>query len=193
MAERSNPSKKNEIRDLSRAEAARLAGAIWIYGGIHVSGSNPRIVITMPVPLVYEYQKDFGGSTYRGEDGYFTLQIAGRSLVKKRLKEIQSFMSGEEVIQIGLALEIIRTKEEWPASERKVERLNELTEDWKRSRDRLKQWIEDFVKDHKDEIMSEGEIPTAIWNKAYAWTDFMKKNGYERIPEMMEKPANKKP
>jgi len=177
--------RREEYKNLSQAEASRLAGAIWIYGGIHISGTNPRIIITMPIPLVYQYKEEVGGHVYQGEDGYFTLQIAEQLLVKKRLEEIQPFMSGEEAIQIRLALEIIRTKESGLPRQKLVEKIEELIEDWKRSRNRLKRWIEEFVAGHKDE--RKGGIPRGIWNKAYDWSHFMEKSGYERIPKMVAK------
>lgn len=177
MTNCSTPSKKNEIKGLSDVEAARLAGVIWIYGGIHVSGSDPRIVITMPIPLAYEYEKDFGGHTYRGKDGYFTLQIAGQPLVKKRLEEIQPFMSGEEAEQIRLALEIIQTPKE------KKEELKRLIADWKKSKNKLEQWMKEFVENHKKEPVS--KIPADIWRKAYLWPKFMTKSGYELVPKMV--------
>ena len=169
--------KNRKYRDLTEQEKVRLAGAIWIYGSIHVPRSVPRIVISMPIPLVYQYKKDVGGYVYRGEDGYFTLQISKRELVKKRLEEIQPFMGGEEAIQIGLALEMIRTKESSLTSNKRKEKLKELREDWKRSKERLRQWMEEFVKSHKDK--PEVSVPKGIWNRAYDWACFMKESGYK--------------
>ena len=172
--------KEQKYRDLTEQEKARLVGAIWIYGSIHVPSAdeNPRIVISMPIPLPYHYQKDVDGGAYRGEDGYFTLQISGQKLVKKRLEEIQPFMGGEEAIQIGLALEMIRTKESNLTQNEKNEKLNELYKDWQRSRNRLEQWMKKFVESHKDE--PEKPISKKIWNRAYDWARFMKKNDYKR-------------
>ena len=174
------------IRKLDPPEKARLAGAIWIYGGIHIAGNQPRIVITMPIPLVYQFQKDYGGEVYLGEDGYFTLQIHRLELVEHRLEEIRPFMSGEEAIQLSLALEIIKNKKSKQPSTRR-EKQKELIEDWKRSRDRLKRRIEDFVHSHKNEPVSK-RVPHGIWNKAYDWTRFMREKGYRKIPEIVDSP-----
>lgn len=171
-----------EYRDLTEQEKARLAGAIWIYGSIHVprARDNPRINMSMPIPLAYHYKEDSGGLVTRGDDGYFTLQIGGQKLVKKRLEEIQPFMGGEEAIQIGLALEMIRTKESNLTTDEKNEKLDELYADWKRSRNRLEQWMKKFVESHKDKPEKPMRDIKQIWNRAYDWARFMRESGYKR-------------
>lgn len=56
--------KNQKYRDLTEQEKVRLAGAIWIYGSIHVSSSDLKILILMPMPLVYQYKEDVGGHVY---------------------------------------------------------------------------------------------------------------------------------
>ncbi|NIO21679.1 MAG: hypothetical protein GTN76_13340, partial [Candidatus Aenigmarchaeota archaeon] len=107
-------SAKEEYRNLSKAEAARLAGALWIHGSVDIEHSRerkyyyPRINLSMPNPLPYDYRDDIGGRVYRGKK-YFTLQLKKQKLVEKRLKEILPFMTGEERKQIDIALQIIKT------------------------------------------------------------------------------------
>lgn len=175
--------KKVEYRDLSEPEKAKLAGAIWIYGSIHISGKEPRIILTMPIPLVYQYKRDFGGTAYSVADGYFILQIAGK-LAQKRLEEIQPFVGGEEAEQVRLALDIIKTKESSMSDEEKEERINKLIKDWKKSVHKLKAWMEDFVEECRNKSVSP-RMPFRIWNKAYDWADFMEKSNYKKIPRMV--------
>lgn len=174
--------KDQEYRDLTKQEKARLAGAIWIYGSIHVPTAydDPKIIMSMPIPLAYHYKEDSGGLVTRGDDGYFTLQIAGKKLVKKRLEEIQPFMGGEEAIQIGLALEMIRTKDSSLTKNEKNKKLCELYADWKISRYRLEQWMKKLVESHKDEPEKSMRDRKRIWNRAYDWARFMRENGYKR-------------
>lgn len=184
MANHSTRLKKNEERNLNNTEKAILAGAIWIYGGINVSGPSPRIQITMPIPLVYKFEDDFGGNAYRGKDGYFTLQIAKESLVIRRLEEIRPFLIGTvESKQIDLALEIIQTKRSELTPKEKQERIEELKKEGKGSQNELKKWMEEFVESHRNEPVS-ASIPKAIWTKAYDWVKYMKKSGYDQIPTM---------
>ncbi len=94
-------------------------------------------------------------------------------------------MTGEEAIQIGLALEIIQTKESDLAPEKQKEKITELIQDWNRSRNRLREWMEEFVKKHREDRVSEKGIPIKIWNKAYDWSRFMEESCYERFPGMV--------
>lgn len=176
-------SKKKKYRDLSCAEAARLAGAIWIYGSINIKREKartkqaqgryyyyPRIILSMPIPLPFDYARDTGGNAYAGKDGHYTLIIDEQVLVEKRLKEISSFMSGEEAKQIEIALEIIRinrSKDLTPTE--KQRRLDELYGQWQESCKRLKKWIKEFKT--RCEKIPKSRVPRKIWTKAYAWED----------------------
>lgn len=191
--------KKEEFRALSPVEIARLAGVVWIYGSIDIEKQPekdekgniikcyyyPRIMITMPIPLPYHYWEDVSGEVLAGEDGTFTLEIERPpELVKTRLAELQPYMSGEEAVQIGLALEVFRTKESSLLTEpEKQQKLEELYQDLKRSQARLERWIEKFVEAHKDE--EKGKVPSKIW-KTYAWFKFMKKYGYKLTIDIEE-------
>ena len=185
--------KDDKFPDLTKPKKARLAGAIWIYGSIHVPTprADPKIVISMPIPLAYHYKEDSGGLVTRGDDGYFTLQIAGQKLVKKRLEEIQPLMGGEEAIQIDLALKMLRTKESNLTTNERNKKLDELYAKYDRSRKRLEQWMKKFVESHKDEPEKKMRGRKQIWNKAYDWARFMRENGYKR-PEWERKDADEK-
>ena len=182
--------KEPEIKNLSCAETARLAGVIWIYGGIFISGDYPRINITVPIPIVYEFQEDFGGKAYREKDGYFTLQISGKELVKKRLKEIQSFMGGEESEQIRLALEICRINDSTLSPTEKTEKREKLKEEFNESVNKLKNWMKEFVKKNKNKPISDKPMPSSLWKAAYNWSEFMNKSGYEKFPRMFKLEKN---
>ena len=170
----------------SPAQAAMLAGAIWIYGGIHFSGKNyvPVILVTMPSPLVYVYQKDFGGDVYRDKEGYFTLQIKRQEEVRQALLAIRYFLSGEEAIQVQLALKLMEVKHSRLLPDEKLQQLKKLTADWKESRNRLEEWMKELVAKHKNDRISENEIPIAIWIKAYKISEFMEESGYDKVSKM---------
>ena len=177
------PLKREKFKDLTKAQAARLAGAIWIYGSIDIKREKartksqekkyyyyPRIALSMPIPLSLDYVNDTGGNAYAGEDGYYSLIIDEPELVKKRLKEILPFMSGEEAKQIEIALEILRikrSKDLRPTD--KQQKLDELYKQWLESHKRLKKWIKEFKA--KCEKKPKERVPRKIWTKAYAWED----------------------
>jgi hypothetical protein len=173
---------------------ALLAGAIWIFGGIHVSGKEyvPEIILTMPTPLVYKYQKDFkefGGIVYKDNDGYFTLQIRKRKSVERILLGIQLFMKGEEAKQIKIALKMIevlevrKSKVSIEDKEEQTKILEELYAEWDNCRDSLKDWMHTLVEEGKREEISEG-VPKAVWSKAYLLPKFMEEAGYPQVPKM---------
>lgn len=172
--------KREEYRNLSQAEAARLAGAIWIFGSIDIEHSRkrplyyyPRIMLTMPNPLPFDYRKDEHEKVWieeRNGKKYFILEIGRQKLVEKRMKEILPFIGGEEAEQIRLALKIIETKRSRELSrEEKTQKLKTLHEEWKQSRERLRTWVEDFKAKHKD--APPRRVPIEIWNKAYLLED----------------------
>ena len=172
--------KKEKYKDLSQDEAARLAGAVWIFGSVDIEYSKrrpryyyPRIMLTMPNPLPFDYQKDMGGKVWvdeRNGKKYFTLEIGKQKLVKKRMKEILPFIAGEEAKQIKLALQIIKTKGlKDLTKDQKTHQLRKLFDDWKRSRGKLKVWVEDFKAKHQSAPTR--RVPIEIWNRAYLLED----------------------
>jgi len=191
------PTQSEPVSNLEISKYPVLAGAIWIFGGIHISGTDfvPVILITMPSPLIYKYKEDFselGATTYRGANGYFTLQIKKRESVKKVLLNIQPFMRGEEELQIKIALEMIevlkikRSLRSREAKEEQIKKLKELYSEWDTSRNRLRNWTEAFVEEHKGEKVIKN-IPKAIWSKAYLLPEFMETVGYPLVPKMVKK------
>jgi len=176
------PSKREKYKDLTTAEAARLAGAIWIYGSIDIEYHKkrpryyyPRIMLTMPNPLPFDYRKGKDEKVWVEErDGkkYFTLEIGRQELVEKRLTEILPFMGGEERKQIKIALKIImikclvRYKKE---KKRETQELAKLYIQWKECRGRLEKWVEDFKAKHRK--AKRRRVPAQIWNKAYLLED----------------------
>jgi hypothetical protein len=177
-------SERKESKNLSDAEKARLAGAIWFYGSIDIERSRergyyyPRIVITMPNPLPYMLREDVGGGVvYPGKrelrrgrrevEKQFTLMIKKQALVEKLLKEIKGIVGGFEEEQIGIALEIFDVKRSKGKDEK--ERLKELFEEWKQKRVELEKWVKAFKAKYRD--VEEKRIPVKIWNRAYLLED----------------------
>jgi hypothetical protein len=176
--------KGKKYKDLTTAEAARLAGEIWIYGSIDIEYHKerpryyyPRIMLTMPSPLPFDYKKGEDEKVWVEErDGkeYFTLEIGKQELVEKRLTEILPFMGGEERKQIEIALKIIMIKRlirYKKKKERETQELAKLYTQWKECRDRLEKWVEDFKAKHQKVRCARGRVPTKIWNKAYLLED----------------------
>lgn len=167
--------RQEEYKDLSQAEAASLAGAIWIHGSIDIEHSRkrgyyyPRIMLSMTNPLPYHYKERIGdGKVYRGKE-FFTLQLKKQEPVEKRLQEILPFMGGEEEKQIEIALQIIKiNRSEPPGAERK-QKLETLYDQWKRYRDKLEDWIKKFKAEHQN--VERRHIPVKIWNRAYRLED----------------------
>jgi hypothetical protein len=179
------PSEGKKYKDLATAEAARLAGAIWIHGAIDIeyhedkSGKPvyyyPRIMLTMPNRLPFDYQKDTGGNIWveeRAGKEYFTLEIGTQDLVEKRLIEILPFIGGEERKQIQIALKIIminRIKKYKKDKTKEMQMLGELYNQWKECRERLETWVKDFKAKYQD--VERKRVPMEIWNKAYRLGD----------------------
>jgi len=173
---------KKKPRDLTDVEKARLVGAIWIHGSIDLERHNnedgslsylyPRIMLSMPNPLPYDFKKDTDGTVRRGNDGVFTLEIGTQELVEKRLKEILPLMGGEEKKQIEIALQIIeinRSKRYKKNKEIEMRELERLYEQWDECRGNLENWIKEFK--NKYQNVKEANIPSKIWTKAYQLED----------------------
>ena len=162
---------------LNEIEKARLAGVIWVFGSIDVEyrkitqDYRPRIAISMPNPLPFQYKEDAGGIVYAGKRrGHFILMIRKLDLVEKRLKEIRPFISGEEGNQIDLSLEILKTRRS--NKKGKEQKLKDLYKEFKSSQKRLENWIKDFrTKCENMEVPQISRNLQMIWNKAYIWED----------------------
>lgn len=168
-------SSKNKYKDLSNAEKARLAGAIWIHGSIDIEYSRkrgyyyPRIMLSMPNPLPFDYAKDPKEKVWVGNDGCFTLEIGRQKLVEKRLNEILPYIGGIEKEQIEIALQIIKINSLRKKTEKEKQKLRELYGQWKECSERLEKWVKDFKARYQN--VKRRRVPAKIWNKAYLLED----------------------
>lgn len=177
---------KSEKPTLDSDKIAILAGAIWIFGSIDIEHSKtrgyfqPRIMITMPMPLPYHYREFAGGNVWVEKDGMFTLDIGRQREVWKLLNDLKQYLGGEERIQVESALEIMElNRSRRLPKEEKNQKRTEAFNRFKESRAWLEKWNDKFLEDN-DKAIREGlkkkrKIPRAIWNRAYNWPELMKR------------------